>query len=566
MAQLFSNPKNIANEFNSYFVNVAPKLLRCLPILKNSKKFHSYLKNPSLNSMFLNPTTPNEISKIICEMNSNKALDYFNFPIKIIKEINDIICEPLCLILNKSFESGIFPNKLKHAKITPLHKSDSRDNVKNYRPISILPIFDKVLEKLMFNRLMSFITSQNILSSNQYGFQKNKSTSLAVMEILSKVTNALNENLYSSCIFLDFAKAFDTVNHDILLKKLHHYGIRGVINKWFSSYLSNRTQSVSVAGCNSNPLSISCGVPQGSVLGPILFLLYINDITSCSNILSFTLFADDTALFFKHRNRNSLEEIINKELEYVSDWLIVNKLSLNVSKSSYLFFKTNKSETIDLKLSGKSLTQKSFTKYLGILIDDELTWVNQINYVCNKISQGLGILYKLRHSLSLESLRSIYFCFIQSHCLYGITNWGSAKSSLINKVNNIIYKCASALAFTKKNQGEKRLCELAILDVNQLFILESCKLIYDFHQDCLPTNIKVLFQSSKTTHNYNTRQASNNSLSLPQIATSTNKSYISFSGPQNWNRYCLNIQNANSKKLFAKKLKQILLLEKYSLL
>ena len=257
-----TEPNDIASEFNSYFTNVAPSLVKKLPKQSNKKIFSDYLGRNNDNSFFLSPTTSTEVCNTIKKLDQNKASDIYNFPVKIIKDICEIISSPLSDIINESFSTGVFPERLKLAKVIPLHKGNSKLETKNYRPISILPIFDKIIEKLMYSRLISFLTKHTILSTCQYGFRENHSTNLAILDLISKVQESTENGNLSCVIFLDFAKAFDTVNHEILLKKLLHYGIRGKAHEWFASYLTDRKQSVSVAGSLSEPLPIKCGVPQ----------------------------------------------------------------------------------------------------------------------------------------------------------------------------------------------------------------------------------------------------------------------------------------------------------------
>ena len=238
-------------------------------------------------------------------------------------------------------------------------------------------------------------------------------------------------------IFIDLKKAFDTVNHKILLTKLEHYGIRGPILKWFESYLSNRSQFVYYNGVSSNILPMTCGVPQGSVLGPLLFLIYINDLPNISNKLTFFLFADDTNIYYESDNLKELEKTVNKELKLLSQWLNLNRLSLNVSKTNFVIFRSPQklpTHNVVLILNRKALTQKDHVKYLGVLMDQHLNWKYQINNVSKKISRSVGILSKLRHYLPTEILVNIYYCLVYSHLSYGIQCWGSACATDLEKL------------------------------------------------------------------------------------------------------------------------------------
>ena len=552
------DPYEIAAEFNSYFTNVAPSLVKKLPKQSNKKIFSDYLGRNNENSFFLSPTTSNEVFNTIKKLDQNKATDIYNFPVKIIKDISDIISSPLSDIINESFSTGVFPERLKLAKVLPLHKGNSKLETNNYRPISILPIFDKILEKLMYSRLISFLTENAILSTCQYGFRENHSTNLAILDLISKVQKS-NENGNLSCvIFLDFAKAFDTVNHEILLKKLLHYGIRGKAHEWFTSYLTDRKQSVSVAGSLSEPLPIKCGVPQGSVLGPLLFLIYINDIILASNIFKFTLFADDTCLFSQKNDLKSLESSTNKELTKISDWLIANKLSLNISKSNFLLFKNKNNagtQSINIGISGQKIAQKQTVKYLGLKIDEKLSWDKHISHVSIKVAQGTGIIYKLRHVLSPKSIQNIYSCFTQSHVQYCISLWGFCNSPSLTKLKHSLKKCVKVMN-PKNNIEVNQMLMNKLLNLDQLLILDTCKIAYAYYHGTLPINLNHLFHLNRLNHSHNNRKFA--TFNVPH-SSSYNK--ISHIGSLNWNKYCLDLIRINCKNLFFQKIKSKLLNE-----
>ena len=342
--QIITDQGKVANSFNKFYTTIAQKLVNELGDTNN--RFQDYLKNPNEHSMFLNEFEPNEIFEILHGLNPKKAADIYGIPPKILNFVSESLSKILTVIFNKSLLLGIFPDALKLTKVIPIHKANSKMIVSNYRPISLIPLFSKIFEKLVHKRIMDFLIKKDILSKKQYGFQKKKSTEHAILDLQSKIVDAYENREKSCCIFLDFAKVFDTVNHSILIQKLNYYGIRGETLNWLQSYLNNRQQCVQVGNVQSDFMNIDCGVPQGSVLGPLLFLIYINDIAESSPLLDFHLFADDTSIFFKHKDINEIEVILNRELVYVSNWLIANKLSLNVDKSNVLVFRS-KNESSD---------------------------------------------------------------------------------------------------------------------------------------------------------------------------------------------------------------------------
>ena len=330
------DPKGIANAFNTHYTTVAEKILRKRKYHGN-KSYKAYLKNANSQTFMMKPTVPVEIEDIISNLDTSKSTGPNSIPQQLIKSIKKSISIPLSNLFNMSFSQGSCPDFLKISQVIPIFKKDSKLVVANYRPISLLSNINKILEKLMFNRLYSFLESNKCIYDLQFGFRQKHSTNHALLSMTQQIKDTIDNGNIAIGVFVDFQKAFDTVNHKILLGKLEHYGILGVANKWFSSYLHNRKQYVSIGNTNSDTKTISHGVPQGSVLGPLLFLIYINDLHKCIHFSTTRYFADDTNLlyiidFLKRINRNPTRKL-NSDLKSLNHWLLANKISLNATKT-----------------------------------------------------------------------------------------------------------------------------------------------------------------------------------------------------------------------------------------
>ena len=339
--------KNIANSFNNFFVNIGPTLADDIPISNDT--FSTYLTDAVGDTLFLKRVTQAEIIDLVNNTKSKKSKDHDDIDMCLVKKIIPYLVIPLEHIFNISLQTGVFPDCMKIARVIPLFKNGNINDFTNYRPISLLSQFSKILEKIFHNRMMSFIEEKNILYESQYGFRKNMSTSLAILELVENITSSIDGCKSTVGIFIDLKKAFDTVNHDILVKKLVHYGIRGVANKWICSYLSNRSQYVCINDTSSECMKVTCdrcGVPQGSILGPALFILYINDMCNVSMLMKSIVFADDTNFFYSGDNLSQVCETVSTELDKLHSWFQVNKLSLNISKTNFMIFGNKQCEDI----------------------------------------------------------------------------------------------------------------------------------------------------------------------------------------------------------------------------
>ena len=485
--------------------------------------------------MFLPTVTTDEVIKIVFAL-KNGAPGYDDIDSKSLKSIVHLIACPLTYVFNLSLSNGVFPMEMKISNVVPLFKGGDEMLFTNYRPVSLLITLSKVLERVMYNRLINFLNEFKLLFEYQFGFRKYFSSYMALMILVDKLSHYLENGDYVIGIFLDFSKAFDTVNHSILLEKMYYYGIRGPALQWFSSYLSGRTQFVSYNGVQSNTKSIKCGVPQGSILGPLLFLLYINDLQNVCQYSLPILFADDTNLFFNSKDITKLNFMLSEELSNISKWLKVNRLSLNINKTKYMLFTKKRyiSDQIKIEIDKTPISKTNVSKFLGVIIDDKLTWKDHIAYVNGKIARGVGILNKAKHYLNREALTTLYYSFIYPYITYCNQVWGSNYKSRLNRtvvlqkkalriVTHSEYRCHTSPLF-------KQLNLLTVENVNNFLI--GIFMHRRFH-DTLPSVFNGFFQINSNIHEHQTRTSQQ--LHTPIIKTDIGKFNIRYRGSKIWN-------------------------------
>ena len=353
------------------------------------------------------------------------------------KKCKKAIIEPLQIIINQALTTGIFPDKLKIAKVQPIYKNEEQTLIKNYRPISLLPSISKVFEKIIFNQLYSFLQKQNIIYKSQYGFRREHSTEFATLELIDRVNTEMDNNEIPFNIYLDLSKAFDTLDHNILLDKLHYYDVRNTPLDLSKNYLTNRKQYVEIDSVKSKMGEIQTGVPQlGSILGPMLFIIYINDIKTSTELFNVITYADDTTLmstlgsFNSNQNQNSLEQNINEELNKISGWLKVNKLSLNAKKSKFMIFKrVNKTvEPLSFKIENTNIERVTNFNFLGLTISDNLEWKTHVQKIANKCNNWN--INKIKTHITSISLM-LYNSLLLPQLNYCILAWGHNCKRLI---------------------------------------------------------------------------------------------------------------------------------------
>ena len=528
-----------------------------------SKRYSDYLKNANPHSIFMSPVSQDEIIKIIGSFSPNKSSGPNSIPIKILKLLKNDISKPISFLINLSLESGIFPKTLKTSRVVPVYKNKGSPlEVSNYRPISLLSNIEKIYEKVMYGKLMGFLNQHNILYSRQFGFRKQHSTSHAVLTIVERIRQCLDKGELACGVFVDLQKAFDTVDHEILLSKLSHYGIRGIANNWFRSYLTGRFQFVSIGNFSSKLKAILHGVPQGSVLGPLLFLLYINDLHNCIKSSETYQFAGDTHLLNFSKSLESLCRGMNADLKRLICWLNANKISLNASKTEFLVFRSQfrKLEfTPFLMLSGKRIYPSQSVKYLGVHVDEHLSWKFHVSSVATKLQRANGMLSKIRHHVPLKSILNIYHAIFSSYLLYACQVWGTRDSTITHRILTLQKSALRLLTFREpRSPSAPIFAELGILKFFDLVKVLNICFVHNFLNSNLPTDTLNSLSFQKISHSHGTRYNSIGLLVEPSSRTTTFGSF-SFSrlSTLQWNQLQSNFPNVNLTNLKSSKIKSL---------
>ena len=431
-----NTPVSMANSFNDYFSNIASNLKSTIfesEGRNGDENYHqTYLKNSVSNTLFLKVVEANEVYDVIRNFKNKSTRDTKISSLKLANTSYNFT-STLASIINKSFQEGVFPEQMKLARVTPIHKEGPKTNVGNYRPISLLNSFSKIYEKLMHNRLMEFFESNNSLYENQYGFRPGRSCEHALFNAQNILLESLSKRQVSLLLLIDFSKAFDMIEHQILLDKLKHYGIRGPALKWLESYLSNRKQFVSLNGSESSISDMDYGVPQGSILGPLLFIIYINDIPNIAQFAKFILYADDANIILTANTIDEINGQLEKLIFNLKQWVNCNGLALNLKKTKYMIFSRARNTELPqpLIISGTPIERMHEAKFLGVIVDESLNWARHVKTIQSKMARYVGIMYKIKKYLPLQARIQIYRSLVQSHVNYCSLVWGfSSKSNI----------------------------------------------------------------------------------------------------------------------------------------
>ena len=485
--RMITNLDEIAIEFNIYFINIGRLLNDQIQAVTSS---NDYLLQHNKTETTFNFVSVNEvyIDNVINKLKNKSSYGYDTISNKHIKYPRNVLTKPLTLLINQCIHTGIYPDQLKLSRVKPLHKSGDKTQFGNYRPIALLPSLSKIFERVMFDQLLAYLSNNNLLCINQFGFRPGHSTELAALRLVDHLIAQMDRYNVPTNIYIDLSKAFDTLDHSILLSKLKYYGVTGCSYDLLSSYLTGRSQYVEFSGHKSNTLPISTGVPQGSVLGPLLFLVCINDLPLVSNIFDMLMYADDTTLYC-NINQNVTAEVINRELLKINQWLGANKLSLNVSKTKFMVFHThNRSVSYpDLQINGNKIERVTEFNFLGLVLQSNLSWNKHINHISLKVSKAIGIIYRLKSVYPLAVLLTLYNTLVLSYFNYCILSWGSKI-----KENHQLYllqkKAVRIITHSNYIAHTEPLCkQYGIIKLTDMFSLAIWKFYYKLMNNQLPT-------------------------------------------------------------------------------
>ena len=557
--------KKTSEIFKDFFSNLAGNLLNKLP--SAPKKFgmstvEAYYKNriPTANNFSFCATDETNILNLLKSINPSKAPGLDNIAGKFLKEGAVVLARPLTQICNFSISSSIFPDKCKHAKLKPLFKKGPTTEAKNYRPISLLPLVSKIIEKVIHDQTQKYLDENKIIYKYQSGFRPNHSTNSCLSYLCNKVQQGFEKGMLTGMILIDLQKAFDTIDHQIFLKKIKYLGFSNSAINWFRSYLENRTFSVQVEDSLSSPGDLKCGVPQGSILGPLLFLLYVNDMSQAVKC-DLLLYADDSCLVFEGENINEIENRLNNDFNMLCDWFVDNKLSIHFGedKTKAIVFGTNRKmkniRELEIKHGDIKIKQYPQVVYLGCILDSRLSGEAMALQALGKINGRLKFLYRKKVFLTPSLKRLLCNALIQPHFDFACLAWyTNLKKELKKKMQTCQNKCIRyCLNMGNRDHiGVQEFKKINWLPTKERF--EQCVLvnIYKFFNKRAPEYVAEMYypveQGQKTRFSFQ-------KLILPHRTTNRGICLLSYVGPRLWNGLQTEIKSVSNANNFKHEIK-----------
>ena len=552
--------KENAETFKNFYANLANDLLEKLPPPTNKfgsdsvKEFYKPLKLQEKKFSF-NPCTEAEVLKLLNAIDPSKSVGLDNLGGKFLKEGAESLAHPICQLINMSIEKSIFPDSCKIAKLIPLFKKGSALEPKNYRPISLLPLLSKLFEKIAHEQTQKYLDENNIIYKYQSGFRAKHSTDTCLSLLNDKILSGMDDGLLTGMVLIDLQKAFDTIDHEVFFSKMAHIGFSSDTINWYKSYLNNRTFLVNIEKELSSPGDLACGVPQGSILGPLIFLLYVNDMSSSIDC-DLLLYADDSCLIFTGPDIKTIESNLNRNFESLCDWFVENKLSIHFGEDktkSILFgskMKLRNVEPLDIRRGDTKIKQYTEVTYLGCKLDQNLSGESMATKVLGKINGRLKFLYRKQAYLSKSLRRLLCNALMQPHFDYASSAWYPNLNKKFKKKMQIAQNKCIRFCLSLENRahlGVHEFKEINWLPTSVRFEQCICSTTYKFCNDASPVYMSDIF--GKIDSNYNTRR-STKMLLLPRKNTSNGQKGLSYLGPKYWNILPSKIKLSSSTNAF----------------
>ena len=517
---------------------------------------------PTINhGLTFHPTTPEEIGKLIDGMKSNSAVGYDKVPAKILKDLKPVLCQPLSQLINISFQKSVFPNDMKHATVRPIFKKKGNENdPQYYRPISILTSLSKIVERAAVNRIVTYLESENKLFKSQHAYRKYHSTTTSLIEITEHIHQELENRQIPAIFATDLSKAFDSVSHGLLLRKLQNIGLHKSTVAWINSYLSERTQTTKFSTIESAKEKVLAGVPQGSILGPILFIAFTTDLAQAVTECKFVAYADDAALLVSASSLKDLKTKIESSISAVQSWYTRNGLLINSDKTEFMVIKQRGDMNINIKNGKNTVTinSKKCMKILGMKVDSQLTFRNHVAQIKSRASNSIRNIARSNNTLSLSSRIILTNAFVVPHFNYGDVIYdGCTSDARLSLERSQNYAAKALLGYRKYDSATKALHELNWIPLYQRRKLHQGVLVHKALQQHSSHHVTSSFKNLLPQHTHSTRRKSDRKLNSRQHTTSASERSTIAKSTLVWNSLPREIRNIESTKQFKEKLQRL---------
>ena len=547
-----TDPASISARFGTFFSSITASLRQTLPSTPHPFLLHHPLGNPGPGVNFrLTSISEDFVHKQLRAINIMKSSGLENIPSRLLKDGADALVKPLTLLMNRTIYEGTIPSDWKHAVVTPVHKADPKTVPSHFRPISVLPVFSKILERAVHQMIYKYLQEHKLLSAHQSGFRPLHSTSTCLTHVTNTLLHNIDKGYLTGLVLLDLSKAFDTLDHNVMLDKLSDFGFNRSALQWFSSYLTGRTQSICVNGVTSEPMSIQFGVPQGSVLGPLLFIMYINDLPLAVRVCNVELYADDTLLFFASKSVRDIESQLTSDLENLISWFHSNFLILNVNKTKIMLIGTyqrlSAADGFSIRADNTDLDRVYAFKYLGVLMDQTLSWKDHIDSLGKKISSRLGMLRRARKVLPKATCVTLYNTMVLPLFDYCAAVWdgcGVGYKGYLDKLN----RRAACIIEGRSVAADELFTVFSWPNLQARRDYLKCVLVYKSLRNLAPAYLLTEFKYAHQIHTYNTRHC--DLLRFPLAKTAKYQGSFRFNGARAFNALPLKIRNAIDLKEF----------------